>query len=122
MVTIDNSKRRKSVQAKPSEGIDLRTEKSDRRQKEETLGKERPISPTAMLLRENTNCRLVGNRRINNSIEGVYEERHEKVFYDAIKFWNDKEGVKRITKSEMEYVKQWMNERIYFLSTRNKIT
>ena len=34
-------------------------------------------------------------------------------------FWNDKEGVKRITKSEMEYVKQWMNERIYFLSTES---
>ena len=26
-------------------------------------------------------------------VEMVYEERHDKVFYDAIKFWNDKEGI-----------------------------
>ena len=30
-----------------------------------------------MLSSESANCRLVGNRRINDSVEDVYEERHK---------------------------------------------
>lgn len=29
----------------------------------------------------------------SGSMELVYEERHEKVFYDALAFWNEKEGI-----------------------------
>jgi photosystem II stability/assembly factor-like uncharacterized protein len=29
----------------------------------------------------------------NDAMELVYKEEHEKVFYDAMKFWNDKEGI-----------------------------
>ncbi|QLE02078.1 oxidoreductase [Galbibacter sp. BG1] len=29
----------------------------------------------------------------NGAMELVYREDHEKVFYDAMKFWNDKEGI-----------------------------
>ena len=38
-------------------------------------------------------ARLYKLSRKGNGADLVYEERHEKVFYDAIKFWNDKEGI-----------------------------
>lgn len=39
--------------------------------------------------------RFTKNDKINSFYESdlVYEERHEKVFYDSMKFWNEKEGI-----------------------------
>jgi photosystem II stability/assembly factor-like uncharacterized protein len=31
--------------------------------------------------------------KINNEINSVYNETHEKVFYDSMQFWNNKEGI-----------------------------